>query len=73
MKTYLEDTLLNQAPYLRPCNPTFSTVSEWLKENEYIPKLTDKNLGIMVVSKKQYHEQIIVYLMSDTYDTVPYE
>ena len=70
VKAYLTETLLKQAPHQRPRNPAFNAVSTWLKENQYIAKLTDKNLGVSVISAKWYHEKIMEHLATDTYSIV---
>ena len=71
VETYLH-SVINGAgkAYELPPNPALHTASKWLVENQNIVKLTDKNLGVTVLSNKWYHNQIMNLLQHETYDKV---
>jgi hypothetical protein len=51
-------------------NPELSTLRSFLEEKQYLVKITDKNLGLAVVSKEWYVTECFKHLSQETYRRV---
>lgn len=55
-----QDTALPSRSYM--LNPEVKTLCQYLREKQYLVKITDKNLGLAVVTRQWYMEQCLKHL-----------
>ena len=71
VEEYLQESLAaTLETYQHPLNPALSAVKVWMLESGNLVKMTDKNLGVTVVSKSWYREQMGKLLNTSTYEVV---
>lgn len=77
IRTYLAHQVESR-PLSRPTpNPNFQVLFKYLTEKDFLVKITDKNLGLSVVSLSWYREQVHLHLSDkqayDIVNTIPLE
>ena len=71
IEAYLQESFATTlAAHKRPLNPALSAVRDWMLDSNNLVKMTDKNLGVAVVSTRLYREKMDSLLRYDAYEIV---